>query len=80
MPKFQSKPRIIEAEQFTGYMPLPFADRKACNLGPDGWYVVTAHGQETAIVPGDWIVPEPDNRGFYPIKRDIFEERYEIIR
>jgi hypothetical protein len=78
MPQFRKKPVVIEAELFDpGNRPLPFADRQACNLGPGGWYVVTAHGQETRIVAGDWIIPEPDGRGFYPCKPDIFATTYE---
>lgn len=78
--KFRKKPVVIEAEQFRPEAaPLPFAERGACNLGPNGWYVVTAHGQETRIVDGDWIIPEPDGRGFYPCKPDIFEKTYEPV-
>jgi hypothetical protein len=80
MPWFRKRPVEFEAEQFwPDRQPLPFADRGACCLGPDGWYVVTAHGQETKIVAGDWIVPEPDGRGFYPVKPDIMEKFNEQI-
>jgi hypothetical protein len=78
MAKFRKKPVVIEAEQFLpDSAPLPFADRGACNLGSEGWYVITAHGQKTPIVTGDWIIPEPDNRGFYPCKPDIFAATYD---
>lgn len=76
--KFRKKPVVIDAEQFHPEShPLPFASRMACAFGPSGWYVVTAHGQETLIVDGDWIIPEPDGRGFYPCKADIFDKTYE---
>lgn len=76
--RFRSKVVEIEAEQFRGAkMPLPFADRQACCFDGEKWYVVTAHGQDTVIVEGDWIIPEPDGRGFYPVKPDIFEKKYE---
>ena len=78
--KFRKKPVVIEAEQFLPETePLPFREQRACSLGPDGWYVTTAHGQRTAIVSGDWIISEPDNRGFYPCKPDIFEMTYEPV-
>lgn len=78
--KFRKKPIIIDAEQFfEDKAPLPFWDRCACMLDNDGWYVITVHGQRTVIVDGDWIIPEPDNRGFYPCKPDIFEKTYEKI-
>lgn len=80
MPKFRSKPVEIEAEQFhEDKQPLPFSGRRACCYARGRWYVVTAHGQETTIVDGDWIVPEPDGRGFYPVKPDIFERKYEPL-
>ena len=79
--KFRKKPVIIEAEQFREkeQFPLPFADRWACNYDGENWYVITAHGQKTIIVDGDWIIPEPDNRCFYPCKPDIFEATYELV-
>ena len=79
MGKLRKKPVVIEAEQFNIGAPLPFGDRAACALDSDGWYVTTAHGQRTPIVDGDWIIPEPDNRGFYPCKPDIFEATYEKV-
>lgn len=77
MARYRSKPVEIEAEQFFPDKPLPFSSRGALNFDGDRWYVVTAHGQETTVVAGDWIIPEPDGRGFYPCKADIFEKRYE---
>jgi hypothetical protein len=79
MPQFRKKPVVIEAEQFLENKPLPFADKQACNFNGDNWYVVTAHKQETVIVFGDWIIPEPNGRGFYPCKPDIFEATYEKV-
>ena len=80
MPKFRSRLREIVAEQFMPEtLPLPFADKGACCLGPDGWYVVTIHGQETRIVDGDWIIPEPDGEHFYPCKPEVFETTYEAV-
>ena len=80
MPKFRKKPIIIEAEQFRkSKLPLPFRNVPACFLGPDGWYVTTIHGQDTFIADGDWIIPEPDGKHFYPCKPDIFEATYEAV-
>lgn len=80
--RFRRKPQPpIEAEQFWPETnPLPFADRAACCFDRDfGWFVTTTHGQRTRIVEGDWIVPEPDGRGFYPVKPHIFTETYEPV-
>ena len=79
MPQFRKKPVVIEAEQFFADKPLPFEDRGACMFDGSVWYVITAHGQETPIVDGDWIIPEPDNRGFYPCKPDIFTATYDPV-
>lgn len=82
MPKFRKKPIVIEAEQFRPHeFPLPFKDRHACNWDEDGlgWYVVTVHGQKTSIIDSDWIIAEPDGRGFYPCKNDIFLNIYESV-
>ena len=79
MAKYMKKPIVIEAEQFKLGAKPPFADQSACNHGSDGWHVVTAHGQAIKIVDGDWIIPEPDGRGFYPCKPDIFDASYDLV-
>lgn len=86
--RWMTKPKIKEAEQFFEDGPLPFRDERACCLGTiDGgfdarsvWYVVTAHGQMTPIANGDYIVREPDGRGFYPCKPDIWEASHDEIK
>jgi hypothetical protein len=40
-------------------------------------YVMTAHGQAAYLEPGDYVLVEPDGRGHYPCKADIFEANYE---
>lgn len=80
MAKFRKKPIVIEAEQFHPEIePLPFNDRRACALDGEGWYVVTIHKQRTAIVDGDWIIPEPDGEHFYPVKPDVFESTFDPV-
>ena len=81
MPKFRKKPVVIEAEQFNGD-----AVRGVCRLscagfdGDDQPHVHTIHkGQLCAVVPGDWIIPEPDGEHYYPCKPDIFEATYEPV-
>lgn len=80
MSKWITKSKVKEAEQFfSDRMPLPFHDEGACCIGPGGWYVITTHGQETAIEDGDFIVREPDNNGFYPCKPEIWLAGHEPI-
>jgi hypothetical protein len=75
MARYRKKPVVVEAEQFWPDR-LPFRDEGACCY--DGfWYVITSHGQKTCIAPGDWFIREPDDRGFYPCKPDIFDATYE---
>lgn len=45
--------------------------------GPAVYYVTTAHNQRAYLADGDYVVEEPDGRGFYPVKPDIFEKRWE---
>lgn len=47
--------------------------------GAEFFYVCTAHGQQATVVDGDYIVTEPDGRGHYPCKPDIFEARHEPV-
>ena len=40
--------------------------------------VTTAHGRVRAEV-GDFILLDPESGDTWPIKRDIFEETYEVV-
>ncbi len=77
--KFRSKTVEIEANQFFHGATAPIGVRTR----EDGsCYVVTVHGQETEIAPGDWIIlenPPGDGTRAYPCKPDVFERRYEKI-
>lgn len=96
MATFKSKPRTIVAEQFFRNRPLPFLTRGpyvqfGCSCGKNGachlcnkFWVVTAHGQKTALADGDWVVPEPTGPhtiayAAYPVKPDIFAASYEPV-
>ncbi len=86
--KYRSKPSACEAVQFDPLgahkMTLPPGVTGVPSPGADNWayagcefWVVTAHGQRTRVVAGDYVVTEPDGRGHYPVKPDIFETRWE---
>ena len=90
MPKFRSKPVVIEAVQFDPYdkhkMRLPDGVTGVPGGGADNWaymgctfFVTTTHGQRTDVVAGDWIIRDPDGNGYYPCKPDIFEATYEAV-
>jgi len=85
MPKFRKKPdtKIYEPVQYKEYGVLV---KGMCNsvscyqAGNNEPHVHTAHDSQIVLLSvGDWIMPEPDNRGFYPIKPDIFRATYEAV-
>ncbi len=88
--KFRSKPTEIDAEQFhgNGYyeargLTYPeghcVCDEGKVTSDTPHSHVHTAHEQIVLLSVGDWIVPEPDGRGYYPIKPDIFDNTYDPV-
>lgn len=83
MAKFRKRPVVVEAEQFH----YPAKTRKTVpGVNPpmrgdpkQRYYVVTAHGQQAFLESGDWVIAEPDGRGYYPCKPDIFAATYEPV-
>lgn len=76
MPKFRKIPVEIYAEQFDGTNLL-----KGMDWDMGGAYVRTIHNnQQCYVMPGDWIIPEPDGIHFYPCKPDIFKKAYEKVQ
>lgn len=42
--------------------------------------ITTMHqGQQVDLVPGDFVIPEPDGVNFYPCKRSVFADTYDPI-
>jgi hypothetical protein len=73
--RYRSLPAECEATQFLVDFSTPLPE----GVMMDGdWKadVITAHGQKTFVADGDYIVTEPDGRGYYPVKPDIFEKRW----
>lgn len=74
--RFRRKPSYFEAEQFFASA-NPDTYHDGVKWGgdlPDGmgcYVVVTAHGHPTPIADSDWIVPEPNGNGHYPVKAEI---------
>ena len=76
MSKFIRKSTVIEANQFTHPATSPVGVRTE----EDGRaYVVTIHEQKVYLEPGDWVLPEPDGKHYYPVKDAIFKQTYEPI-
>lgn len=77
--RYQKKPVVIEAEQYTGTNTeeivafCPDAETR-----PDGTlWITTLEGGHVAS-PGDWIIKGVKGE-FYPCKPDIFEMTYEKV-
>lgn len=88
MAQYRKRPVVVEAVQFDPQgehrKQLPPGVRGRWPLGAEDWshphcefWVITIHGQQTAVVAGDWIITEPDGFHHYPCKPDIFEASYE---
>ena len=90
MPKFKKRSVVIEAEQFLpekgkwprGVQSAPGAPCECVTEGTPEWtpHVHTAHqNQRVDVVSGDWIVPEPDGKHWYPVKDIIFRNTHEPV-
>ncbi len=82
--KYRKKPVIVEADQWfpgkqmKGVTEAVYSDRYGTH--PSGYaHVVTIHGEHAKVVPGDWVITEPDGVHHYPCKPDIFAATYEVV-
>ena len=79
--KFRKKPTIVEAEQYIEYGKLVkgMCNSQSCFVeGNRKPHVHTIHNNQMVILDvGNWIIPEPDGKHFYPCKPDIFDRTYE---
>lgn len=89
MPRFQSKPRMITAEQYRH----PSMQPQGVCFCADGCpvasedpsesqaHVHTMHGDQAVMLEeGDWIVPEPDGIHYYPIKDEVMKANWELVK
>lgn len=80
MSQYRKKPVVIEAVQYVEYGRLVkgMCNSMSCFREHDKPHVHTIHGNQVVLLEvGDWIIPEPDGKHFYPVKPDIFEATYE---
>ena len=78
--KYRKRPVIVEAQQWRPGLEVSGVNSPMRGDHGDRHYVVTAHGQMAFIEPDDWIIAEPDGRGYYPCKPDIFAATYELVQ
>ena len=83
MAKFKNRPKTIEAEQYVEYGRLV---KGMCNSltcftsGNNEPHVHTIHDSQVVLLEvGDYVIPEPDGRHFYPCKAEIFTATYEPV-
>ena len=86
--KYRKKTVLVEAEQWwpnkvvAGVYPgltYTVEDADGERIINEGWYVITIHGDEIKVAPGDWVITEPDGVHHYPCKPDIFAATYEAV-
>lgn len=73
---------MIEAEQYIKYAGLVkgMCGSFSCySAGNDRPHVHTNKDQMVNLEVGDWIIPEPDGKHYYPCKPDIFEATYDKV-
>jgi hypothetical protein len=74
---------IYEVEQFFRSTTSLINDTKGvcqCEKGSGRGHVHTSHDSQVVdLEDGDWVMPEPDEIHYYPIKPEIFDERYEKV-
>lgn len=78
MPLFRSKPKIIDAVQFTDAAnpPRGVLNRPAHPTPVDlfhAFFVQTIQGAVVLVHLGEWIVDEGDGKHFYPIADEVFK-------
>ncbi len=81
--KYITKPVEIEAVQYVEYGLLVkgMCNSQSCfTAGNNNPHVHTIHdGQIVELEVGDFIIPEPDGKHFYPCKPEIFLAKYQEL-
>jgi hypothetical protein len=84
---FRRKPgKPVEAWQYTQQdvdtetAPHGMCNSMECHEEHNFPHVHTMHaGQIVKLEVGDWILPEPDGKHFYPVKDEVFQDTYEKV-
>lgn len=83
MAKYRKKPIETEAVQYVEYGGLVqgMCSSQSCyTAGNTVPHVHTIHENNlVSLAVGDWVIPEPDGKHFYPVKPDIFDKTYEPV-
>jgi hypothetical protein len=78
--RYVRNPTTVDAEQYTEYGKLVkgMCNSQSCYAaGNNKPHVHTIHDNQVVILEiGDYILPEPNGKNYYPVKPDIFESTY----
>lgn len=83
--RYQSKPKEIEAVQFTEENKNQVFNSLTGQYAPDSEdgnpviKITTIHGDTAIVRLGDWIVKEAVEGFYYPIADDVFPSSYKPI-
>lgn len=80
MPKFRKKPVVVEAVRWdpkAGHSAVEPTAPERGSLEERG--VVQTAGGPAFVFAGDWLITEPDGRGHYPCRPDIFAATYDPL-
>jgi hypothetical protein len=77
MAKFRTKTVEIEAVQFHAFPESggwPKSVQTELGVGP---FVVSSQGRRSHVDTGDWIITEPNGRGYFACPADAFAAMFE---
>ena len=88
MAKFRKRSEVVEAEQWWPGETIAGVryerewvqeDADGERISREGAYVVTARGQRVCLLPGDWVITEPDGTHCCPCGNAVFQGMYEAV-
>ena len=95
MPIYKAKPVHLTAMPWAGYdrtRVLDWMGRESPAHMPEGCWLkqnedpritpslmIKTRSGESECRPGDYVIAEPDGKGFYPCDEAVFEAKYELV-
>ena len=81
---FRSKPKLVQAKQwYPGSPVFNVAEEHSYDIHGDiigkVCFVTMVSGQRLCVLPGDWVIAEPDGIHHYTCKNEIFRALYEEV-
>jgi hypothetical protein len=83
VPKFRHGGEVVEACQFHyGYDDFPGVEKvvdTSTNYPSVSYRVRTPEGRYVELAGGEWLVADPDGRGYDPVAPEVFAAEYEPV-